>query len=193
MTIAGAVFGWNNLWFIIAVLFDWLKESVSKLSTNKITESIVFCHYLLTYLLSYVFYSVQSNRFSNAPWRHLQEQSSLSIDCHYKILFAWKKVVRSRETHICFRFCCCQTVGESIRRDGRHKFCMCWPRTISIIKIGTFRGTCVYCAILIGIIWCILEPLSCTMKWTYPEQEQNIILSIVYDSKCWQKCLHSDS
>ena len=25
-------------------------------------------------------------------------------------------------------------------------------------KIGTFRGTCVYCAILIGIIWCILEP-----------------------------------
>ena len=54
------------------------------------------------------------------------------------------------------------------------------------IKIGTFRGTCVYCAILIGIIWCILEPLtlSCTMKWKYSEQEQNIILSII-----WQQML----
>ena len=26
-------------------------------------------------------------------------------------------------------------------------------------KIGTFRGTCVYCAIFIGILWCTLEPL----------------------------------
>ena len=33
-------------------------------------------------------------------------------------------------------------------------------------KIGTCRGTCVYCAIYIGIIWCTLEPLSCTLKWT---------------------------
>ena len=27
------------------------------------------------------------------------------------------------------------------------------------VKIGTFRGTCVYCAIFIGILWCTLEPL----------------------------------
>ena len=29
-------------------------------------------------------------------------------------------------------------------------------------KIG--RGTCVYCAIFVGIIWCTLEPLLCTLK-----------------------------
>ena len=33
-------------------------------------------------------------------------------------------------------------------------------------KIGTCRGTCAYCAIFIGTIWCTLEPLSCTLKWT---------------------------
>ena len=29
-------------------------------------------------------------------------------------------------------------------------------------------------------IWCILEPLSCTKKWTYSEQESNIVLSIIW-------------
>ena len=33
-------------------------------------------------------------------------------------------------------------------------------------KIGTCGGTCVYCATFIGIIWCTLEPLPCTLKRT---------------------------
>ena len=45
--------------------------------------------------------------------------------------------------------------------------------------IGTFRGTCVYCATFIGIIWCTLQPLPpmYTEMSMYSEQEQNSICS----------------
>ena len=40
-------------------------------------------------------------------------------------------------------------------------------------------------------IWCILEPLSCTIKWTYSEQEQNIILSIIWQQTDRNVCIHN--
>ena len=55
------------------------------------------------------------------------------------------------------------------------------------VNLGTFRGTCVYCAIFIGILWCTLEPLrsmhtEMNTLWarTHSEQEHNPELKTVW-------------
>ena len=83
-----------------------------------------------------------------------------------------------RESRSCSSDVTAQALSSNISRDRKSK-----PDVFRMfvgppknIKIGTFRGTCVYCAIFIGILWCTLEPLRPHAHWN--EHTLSILLFI---------------